>query len=145
MKGSFITIILFFVVAFGITHDAFPNGTSYPDDEYYPMEEDGKMESGDMMTEEDKIGPNPQRMYCKQYWNSYYSERNIDINVTTRGKYDEVVVFSCPECSLEENYVEPFLKSETNGLTGEDRIRACGFIKAIFVGAKGIREIERDI
>lgn len=144
MKGSIITFILVLLFTFGITRDAFPNGASYPDDEYYPMEENGKMESGDMMTE-DELGPDPQRMYCKQYWNSYYSERNIDIDVTTRGKYDEVVVFSCPECSLEENYVEPFLKSETGGLTGEDRIRACGFKKAVFVGAKGIREIERDI
>lgn len=89
------------------------------------------------------LGPNPQRMYCMMYWNKYYKDNMINIMVSTEGKYDEVVVFKCPDCSLEEHYVEPFLNTNVDGKTGADRIKECGFIKAKFQGAKGIQEVER--
>jgi len=89
------------------------------------------------------VGPNPQRLYCMMYWNKYYEDNMIEINVSTEGKYDEVVVFTCPDCSLEEHYVEPFLNTEIDGKTGADKIKECGFVKAKFQGAKGIQEIER--
>ena len=89
------------------------------------------------------LGPNPQREYCMLYWNKYYKDNMIDMNVTTEGRYDEVVVFTCPDCSLEEHYVEPFLNTRIDGVTGADKIKECGFIKAKFQGARGIQEIER--
>ena len=89
------------------------------------------------------LGPNPQREYCMLYWNKYYKDNMIDMNVSTDGRYDEIVVFTCPDCSLEENYVEPFLNTKIDGVTGADKIRECGFIKAKFQGARGIQEIER--
>lgn len=91
------------------------------------------------------VGPNPQRGYCVLYWNKYYSDNDIEISVSSKGLYDEVVVFTCPDCSLEEHYVEPFLNSEANGVTGLDRIKACGFVKAVFKGAKGLGEISRTL
>ena len=89
------------------------------------------------------LGPNPQREYCMLYWNKYYKDNMIDINVSTEGRYDEVVVFTCPDCSLEEHYVEPFLNTKIDGVSGADKIKECGFIKAKFQGARGIQEIER--
>ena len=78
-------------------------------------------------------------------WNEYYKNEGTDILVSTRGEYDEIVVFNCPECSSEEHFVEPFLNTRTYGMTGTERIRACGFIKAVFKGSKGFLEIEREI
>jgi len=46
---------------------------------------------------------------------------------------------------LEEEYVEPFLNDEYDGVTGLDRIRECGFVIAVFKGAQGIREIVREV
>ncbi|NIP32017.1 MAG: hypothetical protein GTO02_21420 [Candidatus Dadabacteria bacterium] len=91
------------------------------------------------------ISENPQRNYCKLHWNEYYRSENTNITVSTRGKYDEIVVFTCHECNSEEHFVEPFLNTRTYGMTGIERIRACGFLKAVFKGGKGIQEIERDI
>ena len=89
------------------------------------------------------IGPNPQREYCIYTWNDYYEKHDIEIKVNSEGEYNEIIVFSCPDCSLEENYVEPFLNSKVDGKTGADRIRECGFLHAKFQGSKGIQEIER--
>ncbi|MGI9534214.1 MAG: hypothetical protein ACR2NW_04635 [Thermodesulfobacteriota bacterium] len=89
------------------------------------------------------LGPNPQREYCMLYWNKYYKENMVDIKVTTEGRYDEIVVFTCPDCSLEEHYVEPFLNTNVDGKTGADKIKECGFVKAKFQGGKGIQEIEK--
>ncbi len=95
--------------------------------------------------EDIEIKPNPQRFYCAKYWDSVYEKRKEKIEVSTRGKYDEIVIFNCPDCSLEEEYVEPFLNDEYNGVTGLDRIRECGFVIAVFRGAQGIREIVREV
>ena len=89
------------------------------------------------------IGPNPQREYCIYTWNEYYDTHDIEIKVNSEGEYDEIIVFTCPDCSLEEHYVEPFLNSKVDGKTGADRIRECGFIHAKFQGSKGIQEIGR--
>lgn len=89
---------------------------------------------------------NHQRIYCVEYWNEYYNKmKKADIEVSSRGNYDEVIVFNCPNCSLEEHYVEPFLNTEVDGLTGYDRIKQCGFTKAVFKGSKGLREIEKAV
>lgn len=96
--------------------------------------------------EEDMIGPDPQRSYCVNYWNEYYKKmKKANITVSSKGEFDEIVVFSCPDCSLEKHYVEPFLNTEVDGMTGMDRIRECGFTKAVFKGSKGLREIEREV
>ena len=92
-----------------------------------------------------KITENPQRNYCMLQWNEYYKNEGTNIVVSTRGEFDEIVVFSCPDCSLEEHFVDPFLNTRTYGMTGIERIRACGFIKAVFKGSKGIRVVERVI
>lgn len=89
------------------------------------------------------IGPNPQREYCIYTWNDYYEKNDIEMKVNSEGKYNEIIVFTCPDCSLEKNYVEPFLNTKVDGKTGADRIRECGFTHAKFQGAKGIQEIER--
>lgn len=125
--------LLTFLFAFAFTStNSFANGTGAP-------------EEAKEMTGEVQVGPNPQRGYCVLYWNKYYSDNDIDISVSSRGLYDEVVVFTCPDCSLEEHYVEPFLNAEANGVTGVERIKACGFTKAIFKGAKGLRETTRTL
>ena len=47
--------------------------------------------------EEDGIGPDPQRLYCVNYWNEYYKRmKKANITVSSKGEFDEVVVFSCP-------------------------------------------------
>ena len=89
------------------------------------------------------IGPNPQREYCIYTWNEYYDNHDIDIVVNSEGRFHEIIVFTCPDCSLEKHYVEPFLNSKSNGKTGADRIRECGFVHAKFQGSKGIQEVER--
>lgn len=94
----------------------------------------------------EKISPDPQRLYCINYWNEYYKRmKKANISVSSKGDQDEIVVFSCPDCSLEEHYVEPFLNTETDGITGIERIRECGFTKAVFKGSKGLREIVREV
>ena len=138
-----VIVISLFVFTFSL--NAFPNGNFYPDQEYNQGKEATSDTGQGAGMEKEKVSPNPQRIYCMKYWNKYYSERGIDIDVSTRGQYDETVVFSCPQCSLEEHFVEPFLQAETDGLTGRERIKACGYTKAIFIGSKGIREIEKDI
>ena len=89
------------------------------------------------------LGPNPQREYCIYTWNDYYDRHDIPIKVNSEGVYDEIIVFTCPDCSLEKHYVEPFLNSKVDGKTGADRIREGGFLHAKFQGSKGIQEIER--
>src|SRR5919108_5424774 len=78
--------------------------------------------------------PDPMRSVCALMWNRYYQKEKVDIKVSTRGKYDETVVFTCPSCSLEENFVNPFLNSEYQGRSGITRIKECGFTKAAFKG-----------
>jgi len=92
-----------------------------------------------------EIKPNPQRSYCANLWNFYYEKENFEMVVLARGIYDEVVVFKCPDCSLEKEFVDPFLFSEYEGKTGMDRIKECGFLIAIFKGARGIREVIRQV
>ena len=135
MMNERFTISLLLVLFLSLTvisTNSFANGDSDPNEV-------------EMMVKEEVILPNPQREYCMLSWNKYYSENKIDIKVSTRGQYDEIVVFTCPDCSLEKHYVDPFLETETNGLTGAQRIKACGFLKAQFKGSKGLRVIERDI
>ncbi len=96
--------------------------------------------------EEDGIGPDPQRLYCVSYWNEYYKRmKKANIKVSSKGEFDEIIVFNCPDCSLEKHYVEPFLNTEIDGLTGLERIRECGFTQAVFKGSKGLREIVRVV
>ncbi len=90
-------------------------------------------------------GSNAQRLYCADLWNVYYEKEKAEINVSTRGLQNEVVVFKCPDCSLEEYFVGPFLNSEYQGKTGMDRIKECGFISAVFKGSRGMQEIVKQV
>lgn len=92
-----------------------------------------------------EIKQDPQRLYCAALWNAYYEKEGFEIDVLTRGMHDEVVVFRCPDCSLEKEFVEPFLVSESQGKTGMERIKECGFLVAIFKGGKGIQEIIKQV
>lgn len=90
-------------------------------------------------------GSDAQRLYCADLWNVYYEKEKSEIDVSTRGLQNEVVVFKCPDCSLEENFVEPFLNSEYQGKTGMDRIKECGFVSAVFKGGRGRQEIVKQV
>ena len=133
MKTSFKFLILLLFAFCSLNTNAFADADDSP----------GEIQEADI--EFPTLGPNPQRQYCMLYWNKYYKENNIEMNVSTQGRYDEIVVFTCPDCSLEEHYVEPFLNTEVDGKTGADRIKECGFIEAKFQGAKGIQEIQRTL
>ncbi len=90
---------------------------------------------------ESLVKPNALRSSCAYLWDRHYKKEKIDIHVSTRGAYDETVLFTCPDCSLEEHFVNPFLNSEYQGKTGMDRLRECGFSQAAFKGARGLEEI----
>jgi hypothetical protein len=105
-----------------------------------------KIEVQEIIKEEmPEIKQNPQRIYCATLWNVYYEKEGFEIEVLTRGMHDEVVVFRCPDCSLEKEFVDPFLASEYQGKTGMDRIKECGFLVAIFKGGRGIQEIIKQV
>jgi RNase P subunit RPR2 len=93
----------------------------------------------------DEIAPEPQRMYCAHKWNDMYNGQKADIEVRTRGEYNEIVVFHCPDCSLKEHFAEPFLESEYRGKTGMMRLSECGFRQAVFKGTRGTHEIVVDV
>ena len=92
-----------------------------------------------------ELSPNPQRSYCAREWTEQYARQKAEIEVSTRGEYDEIVVFDCPSCSLEDHFVIPFLESEYRGKTGYMRLQECGFHKAVFEGFRGIHEISLDV
>ena len=94
---------------------------------------------------EPEIGPDPQRLYCAEEWTELYRRQKAEIRVTTRGQYDEVAVFDCPNCSLEENFVKPFLEGEYRGKTGMERLYECGFKTAIFEGFRGTQDIVVEV
>ena len=94
---------------------------------------------------EPEIKPDPMRSICAYMWNGYYQKERVEIRVSTRGKYNETVVFTCPNCSLEDHFVNPFLNTEYQGKTGMDRIKECGFTQVIFKGGRGIEEIVRQV
>ncbi len=94
---------------------------------------------------EPEANPDPMRSICAYMWNKYYEKEKAEIRVSTRGKYYETVVFTCPNCSLEEHFVNPFLNTEYQGKTGMDRIKECGFTQVVFRGGRGIQEIVREV
>lgn len=94
---------------------------------------------------EPEIEPHPQRLYCAQEWTEMYRRQKAEIIVTTRGQYNEIAVFDCPDCSLEENFVTPFLESEYRGKTGMERLYECGFKTAIFEGFRGTQDIVVEV
>lgn len=137
-------LIMFFVVSLA----TFSNGAESLDEAGMTDDQSEKiLTPPDALTDkDDKEFYDHQRIYCVKYWNHYYSKmKKSNIEVSSKGEYDEVVVFSCPDCSLEEHYVEPFLNTEVDGVTGFDRIKECGFTKAVFKGSKGLREIVREV
>ncbi|MFI5324266.1 MAG: hypothetical protein ACHQ6U_12245 [Thermodesulfobacteriota bacterium] len=87
----------------------------------------------------------PQRLYCAQDWTKLYQQQKADITVTTKGQYNEIAVFRCPDCSLNEHYVKPFLETEYRGETGMMRLHECGFSRAIFKGRRGSQTIVVDV
>jgi RNase P subunit RPR2 len=95
--------------------------------------------------EADDVEPEPQRLYCAEQWTRLYKGQKADITVTTRGQYNEIAVFSCPDCSLDEHYVRPFLETEYRGETGLTRLHECGFTKAVFKGMRGTETIVVDV
>jgi len=94
---------------------------------------------------EPEIGPDPQRLYCAQEWAELYKRQKAEIRVSTRGQYNEVAVFDCPDCSLEEHFVKPFLNSEYRGKTGMMRLYECGFKTAVFEGFRGTQDIVVEV
>ncbi len=89
---------------------------------------------------------NHQRRYCAMTWNKYYKDKKIDISVTVEGENEELVVFTCPFCGLEDNYVEPFINTQfEDGTTNADRLRRCGFVKVKFKGSFGAGEVLKNI
>lgn len=146
------TVALLFVLNLAfLPATAFSNGhTSVPetiDPSEYPSDASA-VGMGDEMVEEEmveeaeepKVQSDPKRAVCAYKWNSYYAEKNMEIQVTARGKKNESIVFFCQSCNSQEHFVDPFLKSEYQGKTGMERIKECGFTKAIFRG-RGINEV----
>ncbi len=88
-----------------------------------------------------EIKPHPKRLSCAELWNAYYEKEEYNIKVSTRGNYDEQVLFFCPTCTDEEHFIKPFTESEYQGMTGMDRIKSCGFDYAVFKGGKGVNEV----
>lgn len=93
----------------------------------------------------EEIEPEPQRLYCAEQWTKLYEGQKADITVTTRGQYNEIAIFSCPDCSLDEHYVKPFLESEYRGKTGLMRLHECGYTQAVFKGMRGTEAIVVDV
>ncbi len=112
-----------------------------------------KAETDAMTTKQEKtqtpkkpeVKPNPMRGICEYTWNSYYQKERSEIRVSTRGERQETVIFTCPDCNLEDHFVNPFLNTEYQGRTGMDRIKECGFTKVVFKGGRGIEEIVRQV
>jgi hypothetical protein len=94
---------------------------------------------------EPEIEPDPQRLYCATEWTNLYRRQKTDIRVSTRGQHNEIAVFDCPDCSLEENFVKPFLESEYRGKTGMMRLYECGFKTAVFEGFRGTQDIVVEV
>lgn len=94
---------------------------------------------------EAEVEADAQRNYCAMRWTEQYEGQKADIEVKTRGAYDEVAVFNCPDCSLYDNFVKPFLESEYRGKTGMMRLSECGFEQAVFKGNRGTEEIIVDV
>jgi RNase P subunit RPR2 len=95
--------------------------------------------------EVEDIEPEPQRLYCAEQWTKLYEGQKAGIKVTTKGHYNQIAMFSCPDCSLDEHYVKPFLESEYRGKTGLLRLHECGFTQAIFKGMRGTEAIVVDV
>jgi hypothetical protein len=92
-----------------------------------------------------EVQPDPMRSVCAYMWDRYYEKEKTVIRVSTRGRYDETVVFTCPICNTMEHFINPFLNTEYQGKTGMDRIKECGFTRVIFKGGRGIEEIVRQV
>lgn len=94
---------------------------------------------------EPEVKPDPMRSICAYMWDRYYEKEKTVIRVSTRGRYNETVVFTCPICNTMEHFINPFLNTEYQGKTGMDRIKECGFTQVIFKGGRGIEEIVRQV
>ena len=92
-----------------------------------------------------KAKPHPKRNSCAELWNSYYKKEEINIKVSTRGNYDEQILFFCPTCTNEDHFIKPFTESNYQGMTGMDRIKSCGFDYAVFKGGKGFNEVVLEV
>lgn len=86
-----------------------------------------------------------QRNFCAVRWTEQYRGRKADIEVRTRGAHNEVAVFYCPDCSLYDHFIRPYLESEYRGKTGMMRLSECGFRQAVFKGNRGTQEIVIDV
>ncbi len=111
--------------------------------QYYAQADGGPVEPATRGKPE--VQPNPLRTICAMEWDAYYKREKVDIDVSTRGDKNEILVLSCQLCSLEENFIDPFLNSVYHGVTGMERIRRCGFKKVVFKGGAGINEIVREV
>ncbi len=136
------TLIAVFLCGYGITksHAAGTAKHSHRA-ENAPVETMGEAEK----VEEADIEPEPQRLYCAEQWTKLYKGQKADIEVTTRGHYNEIAVFHCPDCSLDEHFVKPFLETEYRGETGMMRLHECGFTQAVFKGMRGSEAIVVEV
>jgi RNase P subunit RPR2 len=146
---TFIIIIALLIFSAGLVcgvpglHDSHAADTRTQSDAVSPDQVETAEDALDVEIEE--IEPEPQRLYCAEQWTMLYKGQKADIKVTTRGQYNEVAVFSCPDCSLDEHYVKPFLESEYRGKTGLMRLHECGFTQAVFKGFRGTEAIVVDV
>jgi hypothetical protein len=92
-----------------------------------------------------KVKPDPMRSECADAWNAYYESKKKGIKVSTRGDYQETIVFTCPSCNLQNEYVNLFLNTEYQGKTAMDRIKECGFIEVVFKGGSEMEEIVIEV
>ncbi len=109
--------------------------------EYAPVETPEENEEEEI----EDIGPEPQRLYCAEQWTKLYEGQKANIKVTARGHYNQIAEFHCPDCSLDEHFVKPFLETEYRGKTGLMRLHECGFTKAVFKGMRGTEAIVVDV
>jgi len=130
---SFATLVLFFLM---VSISWVSGGPTVGAENYEVQTAQAKIPEGK---------PNALRGPCAYIWDRQYKKEKVDIHVSTRGVYDETVVFTCPDCSLEEHFVNPFLNSEYQGKTGMDRLRECGFTEVAFKGGRGLEEIVKPV
>jgi hypothetical protein len=122
-----LTALLVYIPGFSISRAV---ETHTESDAVSPSQVETTDEAVDVEVEE--IEPEPQRLYCAEQWTKLYEGQKAGIKVTTRGHYNQIAIFSCPD-------------SEYRGKTGLMRLHECGFTQAVFKGMRGTESIVVDV
>ncbi len=91
------------------------------------------------------VFPNPRRAVCVEDWSMRYQKKYPQVKVSSRGEFDESIVFSCSGCTSNEAFILPFLESDHDGITVMDKLRSCGFTEVVFTNASGTSEVVRQV